>query len=38
MMALRVRELPVGDWICEMKLDGYRALALKDGSQVRLLS
>ena len=29
MMALQVRELPVGDWIYEMKFDGYRALAFK---------
>jgi ATP-dependent DNA ligase len=27
MMALRVRDLPVGDWVYEMKFDGYRALA-----------
>jgi bifunctional non-homologous end joining protein LigD len=38
MMALRVRELPVGDWIYEMKFDGYRALGFKAGSEVRLLS
>jgi bifunctional non-homologous end joining protein LigD len=38
MMALRVRELPVGDWLYEMKVDGYRALAFKVGSEVRLLS
>jgi ATP-dependent DNA ligase len=37
-MALRVPELPAGDWIYEMKFDGYRALAFKAGSEVRLLS
>ncbi len=29
---------PAGDWIYEIKLDGYRALAFKQGGQVRLLS
>jgi bifunctional non-homologous end joining protein LigD len=38
MMALRVRELPVGNWIYEMKFDGYRTLAFKQGKEVRLLS
>ena len=38
MMALRVRELPAGDWLYEMKLDDYRALAFKAGAEVRLLS
>src|SRR6516165_3616037 len=38
MMALRARELPVGNWLYEMKFDGYRALAFKAGSEVRLLS
>jgi len=38
MMALRVPELPVGDWLYEMKFDGYRALAFKIGAEVRLLS
>jgi bifunctional non-homologous end joining protein LigD len=37
-MALRVPELPAGDWIYEVKFDGYRALAFKAGSEVRLLS
>src|SRR6516225_1152718 len=38
MMALRARELQVGNWLYEMKFDGYRALAFKAGSEVRLLS
>src|SRR5271157_1747896 len=38
MMALRVPELPAGDWIYEVKFDGYRALAFKAGSEVQLLS
>jgi bifunctional non-homologous end joining protein LigD len=38
MMALRVRELPVGNWLYEMKFDGYRALAFKNDKEVRLLS
>jgi bifunctional non-homologous end joining protein LigD len=29
---------PKGDWIWEIKFDGFRALALRGGSQVRLLS
>ena len=35
MQALRVAELPDGDWLYEVKLDGYRALAFKE---VRLIS
>jgi len=27
MMALRVPDLPVSNWIYELKFDGYRALA-----------
>ena len=27
-----------GDWIYEIKFDGYRAVALRDGSETRLLS
>jgi ATP-dependent DNA ligase len=38
MMALRVRDLPSGDWLCEMKFDGYRALAIKAGKDVRRTS
>jgi len=29
---------PEGDWVYELKFDGWRALALKGGSQIRLLS
>jgi ATP-dependent DNA ligase len=29
MKALPVRDLPAGDWLYEMKFDGYRALAFK---------
>jgi bifunctional non-homologous end joining protein LigD len=38
MKALRVRELPVGDWLYEMRFDGYRALAFKAGKEFRLIS
>jgi bifunctional non-homologous end joining protein LigD len=38
MKALRVRELPVGNWLYEMKFDGYRVLAFKASKEVRLLS
>ena len=39
MAALLVDELPAGDkWLYEAKFDGYRALALKDGARVTLLS
>lgn len=39
MKATAVTELPNGDeWIYEVKWDGYRALALKHGDDVRLLS
>jgi bifunctional non-homologous end joining protein LigD len=38
MQALSVKELPEGDWLYEIKFDGYRALALKDGKEVRLVS
>lgn len=39
MMAKAVVELPEGlDWQYEVKWDGYRALGIKDGDAVRLLS
>jgi bifunctional non-homologous end joining protein LigD len=34
--ALSVEKLPEGDWIYEIKLDGYRALAFKDGKAAGL--
>jgi bifunctional non-homologous end joining protein LigD len=38
MQALAVEKLPEGDWLYEVKLDGDRALAFKDGKEVRLIS
>jgi bifunctional non-homologous end joining protein LigD len=39
MAALLVDALPTGDeWLYEAKFDGYRALAMKDGATVKLLS
>ena len=38
MKALAVTELPVGDWLYELKFDGYRALAFKAGKEARLIS
>jgi bifunctional non-homologous end joining protein LigD len=39
MAAVLVDALPTGDrWLYEAKFDGYRALALKDGTGVRMLS
>jgi ATP-dependent DNA ligase len=38
MKALLVEKLPEGDWLHEIKFDGYRALAFKDGKDVRLVS
>jgi bifunctional non-homologous end joining protein LigD len=38
MEAKLVAKPPEGDWIYELKFDGWRALALKGGSQMRLLS
>jgi bifunctional non-homologous end joining protein LigD len=38
MKALPVEKLPEGDWLYEIKHDGYRALAFKDGKAVRLVS
>ena len=38
MKALPVEKLPEGDWLYEIKFDGYRALAFKDGKNVRLVS
>jgi bifunctional non-homologous end joining protein LigD len=39
MAANTVRELPEGDdWLYEVKLDGYRALVMKSGDRVQILS
>jgi bifunctional non-homologous end joining protein LigD len=38
MMALRLRDLPSGDWLYELKVAGYRALAFQAGKGVRLIS
>jgi bifunctional non-homologous end joining protein LigD len=38
MKALAVEKLPEGDWLYEIKFDGYRALAFKDDKDVRLVS
>ena len=38
MKALPVEKLPEGDWLYEVKFDGYRALAFKDCKDVRLVS
>src|SRR6516165_6395178 len=38
MQALPVEKLPEGDWLYEIKHDGYRALAFKDDKDVRLVS
>jgi bifunctional non-homologous end joining protein LigD len=38
MKALLVPALPAGNWLYEMKYDGYRALAFKSGSDVQLVS
>src|SRR6516225_5325954 len=38
MKAPPVEKLPEGDWVYEIKFDGYRALAFKDGKDVRYLS
>jgi bifunctional non-homologous end joining protein LigD len=38
MKAKLVDSVPSGDWIYEIKFDGYRALALRGGSETRILS
>src|SRR5262249_52255530 len=39
MLLLRTEKLPEGpDWLMELKLDGYRALAIKCGGKVQLRS
>jgi bifunctional non-homologous end joining protein LigD len=38
MQARLVASVPAGKWIYEVKFDGYRALALRDSAETRLLS
>jgi bifunctional non-homologous end joining protein LigD len=38
MKAKLVNSIPTGDWIYEVKFDGYRALALRAGPETRLFS
>jgi DNA ligase D-like protein (predicted ligase) len=39
MTAANVEKLPEGDqWIYELKLDGYRALLMKDGERIKIFS
>jgi ATP-dependent DNA ligase len=38
MKAQLVDSVRPGDWLYEIKFDGYRALALRGGSQTRILS
>src|ERR1700674_2348585 len=38
MKAKLVDAIRPGDWIYEIKFDGYRALALRGGSETRILS
>ena len=38
MKAKLVDSMPKGDWIYEIKFDGYPALALRGGSETRILS
>jgi bifunctional non-homologous end joining protein LigD len=38
MQAKLVESLPSGDWIYEIKFDGYPALALRGGGETRVLS
>jgi bifunctional non-homologous end joining protein LigD len=35
MQAMLVKSIRPGDWIYEIKFDGYRALALRGGDQTR---
>jgi bifunctional non-homologous end joining protein LigD len=37
MKSLSIENLPEGDWLYEIKFDGYRALTFKDGKELRLV-
>jgi bifunctional non-homologous end joining protein LigD len=38
MLAVSVDRLPGGNWLYEMKFDGYRAIGVKSDKEVRILS
>ena len=38
MQAMLVDSIRPGDWIYEIKFDGYRAVALRGGNETRILS
>src|SRR5689334_11258873 len=38
MKAKLIDAMPSGDWLYEVKFDGYRALAMRGGSEMRILS
>src|SRR5260370_19357698 len=38
MKAKLIGSMPSGDWIYEIKFDGYRAMSLRAGSETRVLS
>ena len=38
MKAKAARSVPAGDWLFEVKFDGLRALALRQGTATRLIS
>jgi ATP-dependent DNA ligase len=38
MQAMLVDSIRPGDWIYEIKFDGYRAVALRSGDETRILS
>jgi bifunctional non-homologous end joining protein LigD len=38
MQAMLVDSIRPGDWIYEIKFDGYRAVALRSGGETRILS
>jgi bifunctional non-homologous end joining protein LigD len=38
MQPMLVESIRPGDWIYEIKFDGYRAVALRSGNETRILS